>query len=128
METPLKELERLEKLTSESPSKGKGPTIIDSLHSLLQSLKDAKASLESGADEDALTSLTHAVEARKKEVDERQKEVYGSLSRLGKALDKVRPEQRYTDIVAGSSPLTEISRTFASIPLPLLLAIFSIRS
>jgi len=92
METALKELEKLQKLTSDeqSTSKGKTPAIQESLNSLLQTLHAQKKRLEAGlANEAELTTLARTVEARKKEVDERQKEIYNSLARYGKALDKV---------------------------------------
>jgi|SRR5882762_575375 len=96
MDVALKELEKLEKLTSKSslPAKGKSPAINDSLDSLLQSLYGHKKWLESGlSSEDELKELTKTVDARKKEIDERQKEVYNSLLRYGKALDKVSERQ-----------------------------------
>ena len=92
METALKELEKLQKLTSDEPStsKSKTPAIQESLNSLLQTLHAQKKRLEAGlANEAELTTLTRTVEARKKEIDERQKEIYNSLARYGKALDKV---------------------------------------
>ncbi|KAH9996893.1 CTLH/CRA C-terminal to lish motif domain-containing protein [Russula vinacea] len=91
MEGPLKELERLQKLVSDEPSSGKSktPAIQDSLNSLLQTLHVQKKRLEAGlAAEAELTMLARTVEARKKEIDERQKEIYNSLARYGKALDK----------------------------------------
>jgi hypothetical protein len=91
MDGPLKELAKLEKLTAKSSTKGKAPSITDSLDSLLEYLKEAKAVVENGtSNEETFIHLAHTVDARKKEVDDRQKEVYGSLSRFGKALDKVR--------------------------------------
>jgi hypothetical protein len=92
MEVPLKELEKLQKLVSDEPSMGKSktPGIQDSLNSLLQTLHVQKRRLEAGlATEAELTMLAQTVEARKKEIDERQKEIYNSLARYGKALDKV---------------------------------------
>jgi predicted nuclease with TOPRIM domain len=87
MEVSLKELAKLERLTAAG---GKPPSIPDSLDSLLFSLQEVKTRLsEVAADEAALRNLVQSVESRKKEVDERQKEVYSSVSRLGKALDKV---------------------------------------
>jgi hypothetical protein len=91
MEAPLKELEKLQKLVSDEPSMGKSKTsaIQDSLNSLLQTLHVQKKRLEAGlATEAELTVLARTVEARKKEIDERQKEIYNSLARYGKALDK----------------------------------------
>jgi hypothetical protein len=92
MEAPLKELDRLNKLVSDEPSMGKSktPAIQDSLNSLLQTLHVQKKRLEAGlATEAELTMLAGTVEARKKEIDERQKEIYNSLARYGKTLDKV---------------------------------------
>jgi E3 ubiquitin-protein transferase RMND5 len=86
----MKELAKLEKLTARPTDSGNVPYVIDPLGPLLQSLHEAKAAVESGAVvEDTFTRLAQAVDERKKEVDDRQKEVYGSLSRLSKALDKV---------------------------------------
>jgi hypothetical protein len=92
MDAALKELNKLEKLASDAPSMGKSktPAIQDSLNSLLQSLHVQKKRLEAGlASETELATLTQTVEARKKEIDDRQKEIYNSLARYGKALDKV---------------------------------------
>ena len=90
MDGPLKELAKLEKLTENGSGKGKSASIGTSLDSLLQSLRDVKDRLEAGTEtEDTFSQLAKTVEARKKEVDERQKEIYNSLSRFGKALDKV---------------------------------------
>lgn len=83
----MKELTKLEKLTAYS---GKAPSIADSLDSLLNSLRDAKQQFQDlDPDEALLSQLNRTIEVRKKEVDERQKEVYSSVARLGKALDKV---------------------------------------
>jgi len=90
MEGPLKELAKLEKLTDKASAKGKSPSISDSLDSLLQSLYDVKDRLVAGTEtQNTFGQLAVTVEARKKEVEDRQKEIYSSLSRFGKALDKV---------------------------------------
>jgi|ERR1700722_826517 len=90
MEGPLKELAKLEKLTTRSSPKGKFTTINEPLDSLLQSLRQAKDRIETeGVSEDVAIQLSQIIEARKKELDDRQKELYNTLSRLGKALDKV---------------------------------------
>jgi DNA repair exonuclease SbcCD ATPase subunit len=90
MEGPLKELARLEKLTDKTSVNGKSPSISNSLDSLLQSLRDVKDRLEVGTQtQDTFGQLAVTVEARKKEVEDKQKEIYSSLSRFGKALDKV---------------------------------------
>ncbi|KAH9934803.1 CTLH/CRA C-terminal to lish motif domain-containing protein [Fomitopsis serialis] len=90
MDGPLKELGRLQKLVSDSSSsKGKSPSVNDSLDSLLQSLREVKDRLQVGtATDETLTILSKTVETRKREVDERQKEVYNALNKIGKALDK----------------------------------------
>lgn len=87
MDASLKELTKLEKLTA---ANGRGPSIGQSLESLLKALHDARAAFVAGnCSEEDLKQLALIVEAKKKEIDERQKEVYSALSRLGKALDKV---------------------------------------
>lgn len=91
MDAPLKELAKLEKLVSSSnASKGKTLSISDSLESVLLSLKNARRDIENAAaPADVCVSLSKTVETTKKDVDDRQKEVYNSLARYGKALDKV---------------------------------------
>ena len=92
MDAALKELDKLQQLTSDSSSTGKSkaPAIQDSLNSLLQTLHAQKKRLEAGiTSQTELATLAKTVEARKKEIDERQKEIYNSLARYGKALDKV---------------------------------------
>lgn len=86
MDAPLKELAKLEKLAT---SKGKGPSISNTLDSLLQVLQQAKEAVQAGdLSPEQFIALVHTIEAKKKEIDERQKEVYSATSRLGKALDK----------------------------------------
>ncbi|KAF8326027.1 CTLH/CRA C-terminal to lish motif domain-containing protein [Cantharellus anzutake] len=96
----LKELDKLEYLfhgSSEAPKvvsvKSKSSSIPKSLDGLLAALGDAKRQLASGVSSDVVKdSLGKAVEARKKDMDERLKEVYNSLGRIGKSLDKRFPE------------------------------------
>ena len=110
MDLPLKELDRLQKLsafpsvpshpsstlsvlTASALATGKGKQTVgvsDSLDSLLASLHDVKARIESGiASEQDLASVARIVEEKKKEIDERQKEIHATLGRIGKSLDKV---------------------------------------
>lgn len=92
MDGALKELDKLQHLTSDSPSTGKSktPAIHESLDSLLHTLHAHKKRLEAGISSEAeLATLAKTVESRKKEIDERQKEIYNSLARYGKSLDKV---------------------------------------
>ncbi|KAK0459673.1 CTLH/CRA C-terminal to lish motif domain-containing protein [Desarmillaria tabescens] len=89
MEAALKELTKLEKLTGDSSAKAKSASISDSLDSLLDSLRTARQlCVEDILPEDARINLSRIVESRKKDIDERQKEIYSSMSRLGKALEK----------------------------------------
>ena len=88
MDVALKELAKLEKLTSDA--KGKSAAVVDSLDALLASLRGAQVKLQEGSTpKDSLENLAKSVETHKKAVDDRQKEVYSSMSRLGKAFDKV---------------------------------------
>ncbi len=106
MDVALKDLSKLESLTAFSAgsssvpriptasSSGKGKntlSIEDSLDGLLASLRDVKERLEAGtASEDDVANVCKIVEERKKEIDERHKEIYSTLGKVGKALDKVR--------------------------------------
>ena len=86
MDASLKELSKLETLTAN----GISPSIIDSLDALLGSLNEVKeACLVGKCTEEQLSQLTQTIESKKKEVEERQKEVYPVLSRFGKTLDRV---------------------------------------
>ena len=91
MDGPLKELAKLEKLASGAPAgRGKAPSIDQSLDALLESLRNAKGRFQNGTGSQAtLVALAKTVEDKKREVDERQKEVYNALAKVGKALDKV---------------------------------------
>ena len=91
MDGPLKELAKLEKLASGAPAgRGKAPSIDQSLDALLESLRNAKERFQNGTGSQAtLVALAKTVEDKKREVDERQKEVYNALAKVGKALDKV---------------------------------------
>jgi len=118
MEAPLKELDRLNKLVSDEPSMGKSktPAIQDSLNSLLQTLHVQKKRLEAGlATEAELTTLARTVEARKKEIDERQKEIYNSLARYGKTLDKrfTTPLPTYEPLFASKDAQSSLKHVIA---------------
>lgn len=89
MDGPLKELEKL-RTSTESSTKGKIPSAESSLDSLLQSLYEVKSRIEAGTvTQDTFALLSQTVDAKKKEIDDKQKEVYNAIARLGKALDKV---------------------------------------
>lgn len=92
MDGALKELAKLEQLTDPSASpKGKTPSIDQSLDGLLNTLRTARDKVAAGtASPVTLVALPKSVDACRKEVEERHKEVYNALARLGKALDKVR--------------------------------------
>ncbi|KAF9532932.1 ubiquitin-protein ligase E3 [Crepidotus variabilis] len=113
MDASLKELTKLEKLTA---SNGKGPSIDQSIDSLLATLKEARASFVSGGCSAAyLKELAKSVEAKKKEIDDRQKEIYNVLSRLGKALDKKFPVAlpSYPELFSTTTSVTALERTIA---------------
>lgn len=64
--------------------------MIESLDSLLQTLRNTKAQCEAGeVPVSQIMQLPSAVEKCKKDVDDRHKEIYSSLARFGKTLDKV---------------------------------------
>ncbi|KAJ7273660.1 ubiquitin-protein ligase E3 [Mycena haematopus] len=115
MDGPLKELSKLEKLTTSSSGKGKG-TISDSLDSLLQCLRETRDAIQPGTvSPDLLLQLSQTVDVKKKEVDDRQKEIYTSISRLGKALDKKFPAAlpSYPDVFTSPTSVTALERTIA---------------
>jgi E3 ubiquitin-protein transferase RMND5 len=86
MDAPLKEVAKIEKLSTKEicyPAH-------DSLEVILSALHEARSQVLAGnANEQTFAQLASLVDAKKKEIDERQKELYSSLSRMGKALDKV---------------------------------------
>lgn len=90
MDAALKELAKLGKLTTDG--KAKSPPIDQTLDALLTTLRDQREKLQSGCtSSETFEGLTAKVENLKKDLDERQKEIYNSISRYGKALDKARP-------------------------------------
>ncbi|KAJ7156026.1 hypothetical protein C8R43DRAFT_1087387 [Mycena crocata] len=116
MDGPLKELAKLEKLTAGASGKGKSPSISDSLDSLLHSLREARDAIQPGAaSPDLLLQLSQTVELKKKEVEDRQKEIYSSVSRLGKALDKkfTAALPSYPDVFTSPTSVTALERTIA---------------
>lgn len=114
MDAALKELAKLEKLAS--AAKGKSPSIPDSLDSLLQFLRDERDRVLAGtATPESIDALSSNVEKIKKDIDERQKEIYNSLSRFGKALDKKFPNSLPTFNPLFTSPKSSaaLDRTIA---------------
>ncbi|THU90701.1 hypothetical protein K435DRAFT_781093 [Dendrothele bispora CBS 962.96] len=112
MDAPLKELTKLEKLTSKSSSWGKAESI-DTLIATLQDMREVTAS--GNMSEEIWSTLCENVEAKKKEIDERQKEIYNSVSRLGKAIDKKFPTSlpTYPDLFTSSQAISALERTIA---------------
>ncbi|TFK76496.1 hypothetical protein BDN72DRAFT_831071 [Pluteus cervinus] len=113
MDAALKELAKLEKLTS---SKGKSQTIDDSLESLLQSLHEIKEQVQAGdVHEETFQQLSQTIENKKKEVDDRQKEIHASVTRLGKTLDKKFPSSlpAYNNLFASPDSHASLERTIA---------------
>ncbi|KAF7304839.1 CTLH domain-containing protein [Mycena kentingensis (nom. inval.)] len=113
MDGPLKELAKLEKLTAT-----KSKAIPDSLDALLDSLRHAKHSIlahPSSLSPDVLLHLSQTVDTKKKEVEDRQKEIYSSVARLGKALDKKFPTTlpSYPNVFTSGSSIAALERTIA---------------
>ncbi|KAF8507231.1 CTLH/CRA C-terminal to lish motif domain-containing protein [Gautieria morchelliformis] len=98
MDTPLKELGKLEKLqafpssphsTPSKPAPKPTPSVSETLDSLLNSLQELKQRVEAGTTSEVVVQdAARLVEEKKKELDEKQKEIHGSLGKLGKAIDK----------------------------------------
>lgn len=85
----MKELEKL-RVVTENSTKGRIPSVESSLDSLLQSLFEVRSRVEAGTvTQDTFALLSQTVDSKKKEIDEKQKEVYNAIARVGKALDKV---------------------------------------
>lgn len=109
MEAAIKELAKLEKLAPIN-GKGKHPSIQESLGGLVDYLQSLK-----GADTLDRSEILRNIEARKKDIDEHQKEVYSAMSRLGKALDKV-PHPVTAIWSSTSSRCSEIPRPATLVP------------
>ncbi|KAJ7709957.1 CTLH/CRA C-terminal to lish motif domain-containing protein [Mycena rosella] len=114
MDGPLKDLAKLERLTGAS-GKGKSPSVADSLDSLLHSLREARNAIEPGpVPPDLLSELSQTVELRKKEVDERQKDIYNSVFRVGRALDKkFTATLPYLHVFTSPTSMAALERTVA---------------
>ncbi|KAL5490492.1 hypothetical protein ACEPAI_5325 [Sanghuangporus weigelae] len=115
MDAAIKELDRLQNLTSFDPGpsslsstspftaqKGKQTIgVAEALDGLLAALRDVKERVESGtASEHDVANIAKIVEERKKEIDDRQKEIHATIGRIGKALDK-----KFTNPVPEIEPL-----------------------
>lgn len=86
-----------------SKSKAPAPPIELSLDALLLQMYDLRQKLDVDGEpgnvtDDDFKSLAKAIEERRKDIDERQKEVYASLTRMGKLLDKVMGVTRITAV------------------------------
>ncbi|RXW24164.1 hypothetical protein EST38_g1732 [Candolleomyces aberdarensis] len=114
MDGPLKELGKLETLSS---GRSKGTTIQGSLDSLLKSLREAKDEIAAKGvvDPSRLRDLSQVAEGKKKEIEDKQKEVYSSMSRFGKAWDKKFPTAlpSYSDLFSSPSSAAALERTVA---------------
>ncbi|KAI0831195.1 Sfi1 spindle body protein-domain-containing protein [Trametes gibbosa] len=118
MDAPLKELAKLEKLAAGgSLAKGKAPSIDQSLDALIASLRVAKERFLAGTGSQAtLEALVKMIEEKKKEVDDRQKEVYNALAKFGKALDKKFPNPlpSYNPLFTTPEAKAALERTIAT--------------
>lgn len=87
----LKELTNLDSLTSgSSVTNSKSKSLAASVDELLGSLTAFRNTIsQEPSIASDFTALSRTVDARKKDIDDRQKEIYSSIVRLGKGLDKV---------------------------------------
>ncbi|KAH9946207.1 uncharacterized protein BXZ73DRAFT_86381 [Epithele typhae] len=117
MDGPLKELAKLDKIVAGgSAGKAKAPSIDQSLDALLDTLREAKERYLVGTgSQAALITLSKTVEAKKKEIDERQREVYNALAKVGKALDKrfTNPLPSYDPLFSSPEAKEALERTIA---------------
>ena len=92
----LKELLKLESLSkvsssSASSSKGKSKPLQTTLSDLESALEIAENQIKDGIDvENVVKSLIKEAEGKKVDVEKGLKEWYGGLSKVGRAIDKVR--------------------------------------
>ncbi|KIJ69459.1 hypothetical protein HYDPIDRAFT_106079 [Hydnomerulius pinastri MD-312] len=115
MDGPMKELAKL-RASTERSAKGKNPSVDSSLDSLLQSLHEVKSRIDAGTvTEDTFALLSQTVEAKKKEIDEKQKEVYNAIAKFGKALDKkfAQPLPSYDPLYSSDAAREALERTIA---------------
>jgi hypothetical protein len=97
MDAALKELAKLEKLTADG--KAKSPPIDHTLDALLATLRTEREKVQSGSvSSETFEEVAAKIESLKKDLDERQKEIYNSISRYGKALDKAPPFHPFRSI------------------------------
>ncbi|KAI0721662.1 hypothetical protein C8T65DRAFT_800148 [Cerioporus squamosus] len=117
MDGPLKELSRLEKLAAgASAGKGKAPSVNQSLDTLLDALRNARERFIAGTGSQAnLVALAKLVENKKKEIDDRQKELYNATAKVGKALDKkfTNPLPSYEPLFQSPEAKAALERTIA---------------
>ncbi|RPD79963.1 hypothetical protein L226DRAFT_550172 [Lentinus tigrinus ALCF2SS1-7] len=116
MDGPLKELDKLERLAAgASVGKGKAPSVNQSLDVLLEALRNAREQFIAGTGSHAnLVALAKLVEDKKKEIDDRQKEVYNATAKLGKALDKfTNPLPSYEPLFQSPEAKAALERTIA---------------
>ncbi|KAG8861220.1 hypothetical protein FRB96_003170 [Tulasnella sp. 330] len=105
MMNELEKLEALSVLYSQpiaSSSSTAPPSIGESLDNLLAHLHQARHTLDTNEDFSnyIFTDLKKKVEVNKKRVDERQKQVHGSMTKFGKLIDK-----KFTNTLPSSPPL-----------------------
>jgi len=115
MDGPIKELEKL-RASTESSTKGKIPSVESSLDSLLSSLQEVRSRIEAGTvTQDTFALLSQTVDSKKKEIDEKQKEIYNAIARLGKALDKkfTQPLPAYDPLFTSHAAKEALDRTIA---------------
>lgn len=121
----LKEASKVEKLMAfdatpsvRPPSSKKAPSqsIASSLDALLDSLNEFKARIEAGATSAEVVALiSRSAEEKKKEIEDRQKEAYNALGKLGKAIDKkfTTPLPEWSPMFTSPASATALDRTVA---------------
>ncbi|KAF8321560.1 hypothetical protein DL93DRAFT_2072274 [Clavulina sp. PMI_390] len=105
------------KRASTSKSKAQTVSVQSSLDVLLASLLDAKQQLESGNKTvaDVASIVSSSIETSKTQIEERQKEIYNALNRIGKGLDKKFPEPlpNYGPLFQSPSNTAALNRVIA---------------
>ncbi|KAI0818557.1 CTLH/CRA C-terminal to lish motif domain-containing protein [Irpex lacteus] len=82
----------------------------------MQSLRETKEKIQTGtANDTTFSGLSQKVDSTKKDIDDRQKEIYNSLAKFGKALDKrfTTPLPSYQPLFSSPEAVAALERTIA---------------
>ncbi|KAG8907389.1 hypothetical protein FRB99_004414 [Tulasnella sp. 403] len=120
-ESLLKELDRIEFLSSLYPTNGQGkaksPPMGTSIDGLLEYLHRARDAVDRGEDVgDVFEELSKRLETQKKAVDDRQKELHGALIKFGKGVDKkfTNPLPSFPPLFNTPAELTALERVIGT--------------